>query len=61
MYPAEGQLELSRIVTRATTRPDRVFVVRFPQAGHAIPMEAPLSFVRELGRAIHHATFEAGR
>jgi len=61
MYPAEGQLELSRIVTHETSRPDRVFVVRFPRAGHAIPMEAPLAFVKELGRAIHHATFEAGR
>lgn len=55
MYPAEGQLELARIVGRETTRPDRVSVVRFPRSGHAIPYEAPIAFVRELRRALDRA------
>jgi len=57
MYPADGQLELARIVSGETSRPERVDVVRFPGVGHAVPMEAPVTFVRELGRAIHRATF----
>lgn len=56
MYPAEGQLELSRAVVRASERPDRVTVVRFPDVGHAIPLEAPLRFIRELDRAIARST-----
>ena len=57
MYPAAGQLALADAVSRGTTRPERVSVVRFPSSGHAIPMEAPVAFVRALHRAIHHATF----
>jgi pimeloyl-ACP methyl ester carboxylesterase len=55
MYPAAGQLELARIVQRETSREGRVEVIQFPRTGHAVPMEAPVQFVRALGRAIHRA------
>ncbi len=45
MYPAQGQIELARSIPGAT-------LVRFANVGHAIPFEAPLGFVRALGRAL---------
>lgn len=45
MYPPEGQLALARSIPGAT-------VVRFAGAGHAVPLEAPVAFVRALGRAL---------
>lgn len=55
MYPAAGQIELARIVSSETTRPECVSVVRFPRSGHVVPLEAPISFVREFGRALDRA------
>lgn len=52
MYPAQGQVDLARFVGSETSRPERVNVVRFPRSGHAVPFEAPVDFVRELGRAL---------
>lgn len=43
MYPPEGQLQIAQLVPHCR-------VVRFEGAGHAIPFEAPVKFVRELGR-----------
>ncbi len=47
MYPAEGQIALARSVGAT--------LVRFPGVGHAVPVEAPLAFVRALGRAFDAA------
>ncbi len=43
MYPPAGQLEIARLLPQAE-------VVRFENAGHAIPFEAPARFVWELGK-----------
>lgn len=48
MYPAEGQLAFARSIPGAS-------VVRFANAGHAIPVEAPVAFVRSLRRALAEA------
>jgi len=55
MYPAAGQLALAERVRRASPRPENVVVTRFA-AGHAIPMERPFRFARELDRAARAAT-----
>ncbi len=46
MYPAEGQLSLSRTAPSARA-------VRFPGVGHAVPWEAPVGFLRALRGALH--------
>jgi len=43
MYPPEGQLRLSRLVSGP------VQVVRFNGCGHALPFESPRRFTRKLG------------
>lgn len=43
MYPAAGQLQLTRWVPHCR-------LVRFERSGHAIPFEAPLQFTQELSR-----------
>lgn len=48
MYPAEGQLELARSIPGAS-------VVRFVNAGHAVPLESPFAFVRALRAALDGA------
>jgi non-heme chloroperoxidase len=41
MYPAQGQLQIGKIVPTAQ-------VVQFEDCGHALPFEAPMRFVSEL-------------
>ena len=41
MYPAQGQLQIGKIVPSAN-------VVKFDDCGHALPFEAPVRFVSEL-------------
>jgi pimeloyl-ACP methyl ester carboxylesterase len=48
MYPAAGQLELARSIPGAR-------LVRFAGVGHAVPLEAPVAFVRALARALDGA------
>lgn len=45
MYPAEGQLSLARVTPGARA-------IRFPGAGHALHVEAPLRFLRVLDQAL---------
>lgn len=54
MYPPHGQRALAESIRRSSPRPDRVRVVEL-DAGHAIPVEAPIAFVRALDRAISEA------
>lgn len=48
MYPAAGQRELGRLIPGAK-------VVEFPRAGHTVPFESPLRFVREFDRFLRAA------
>jgi pimeloyl-ACP methyl ester carboxylesterase len=54
MYPAHGQRALAESIRRVSPRPDRVRVVEL-DSGHAVPLEAPIAFVRALDRAISDA------
>ena len=54
MYPPHGQRALAESIRRVSPRPDQVRVVEL-DAGHAIPVEAPVAFVRALDRAISEA------
>lgn len=48
MYPAAGQRQLGQIVPSAK-------LVEFPSAGHTVPFESPLRFVREFDRFLRAA------
>ncbi|MBK8216444.1 MAG: alpha/beta hydrolase [Myxococcales bacterium] len=54
MYPPHGQRALAESILRVSPRPDQVRIVEL-DAGHAIPVEAPVAFVRALDRAISEA------